>query len=102
MVLPWPFTSVTPALSDSTAASSVAGSRKLVQATETTSKEGEATLATLARLLEPFQGKELPTKARTDPTIPQKPVEPMTIAKLWQYLPFLASQGELRFYLFLG
>lgn len=95
MVLPWPFTRATPSLSDSTAGSSIAGSPKLVQSSGTTSKEGEATLATLAMLLEPFQGKELPTKARTDPTIPQKPIEPMTITKLWQYLPFLASQGEL-------
>ena len=46
-------------------------------------------------LLEPFKGQQLPEKARTEPHIPQKEPEPMTLAKLWQYVPFLAFQGEL-------
>lgn len=52
---------------------------------------------TWATLLEPFnKGQQLPEKARTEPHIPQKEAEPMTLAKLWQYVPFLAVQGELQ------
>lgn len=46
-------------------------------------------------LLEPFKGQQLPSGARTDPTVTQREEEPMTLAKLWQYVPFLAAQGQL-------
>lgn len=48
-------------------------------------------------LLEPFtKGQQLPEKARTDPSVVQREEEPMTITKLWQYVPFLAVQGVYR------
>lgn len=52
--------------------------------------------STWMTLLEPFsKGHQLPAQARTEPHVPQKQEEPMTITRLWQYLPFLAVQGEL-------
>ncbi|SGY47202.1 BQ5605_C001g00506 [Microbotryum silenes-dioicae] len=58
-------------------------------------QQGNASMAaTWATLLEPFnKSHELPPQARTDPHIPQREQEPMTLTKLWQYLPFLAVQG---------
>ncbi|SCV74155.1 BQ2448_6587 [Microbotryum intermedium] len=58
-------------------------------------QHGNASMAaTWATLLEPFsKGHELPPQARTDPHIPQREEKPMTLSKLWQYLPFLAVQG---------
>ncbi|KAI5481084.1 esterase / lipase [Pseudohyphozyma bogoriensis] len=57
--------------------------------------EGDAARSALAALLEPFKSSKLPPKARTDPAIPQKENEPMTIINLWRYLPFLGSTGTL-------
>lgn len=58
--------------------------------------ESTSMAATWATLLEPFsKGHQLPAQARTEPHVPQKEEEPMTITKLWQYLPFIAVQGEL-------
>ena len=57
-------------------------------------KDEIATLTVLNTLLEPFKGQDIPLKARSDPTLLQKAEAPMTVAKIWQYVPFLASQGS--------
>lgn len=62
--------------------------------------EAQTALASWAALLEPFKGGQLPEKARTDPSIRQKLVT--TAPALWEYLPFLAKQGTLRFALSRG
>jgi hypothetical protein len=56
-------------------------------------------LINLNSLLEPFKANQLPRLARTDPKIKQIQPPIMSISKLWQYLPFLATQGNnLLFY----
>lgn len=49
---------------------------------------------TLTTLLAPFTITDVPILARTDPTVAQKEQQPMTLGRVWEYLPFLASQGE--------
>jgi hypothetical protein len=51
-------------------------------------------LINLNSLLEPFKANQLPRLARTDPKIKQIQPPIMSISKLWQYLPFLATQGK--------
>lgn len=55
----------------------------------------------LNSLLEPFKANQLPRLARTDPKIKQIQPPIMSISKLWQYLPFLATQGNNLFYFIL-
>ena len=50
---------------------------------------------TLTSLLAPFTITDVPILARTDPTVAQKEAQPMTLGRVWEYLPFLATQGEL-------
>lgn len=56
-------------------------------------KDEGATLSVLNTLLEPFKGQDIPLAARSDPTLVQKEELPFTVSKIWQYVPFLASQG---------
>ncbi|KAK4704945.1 epsilon-lactone hydrolase, partial [Phenoliferia sp. Uapishka_3] len=84
----WPFSASQP---DDDDYATLESSR--VKAGGGSADEGQATLAALSALLEPFKGTERPVTARTDPGIAQKPKEPMTITKLYQYFPFFLSQG---------
>lgn len=59
-----------------------------------TEQDNKLAMETLTRMLEPYKNGTLPLKARTDPTIPQKETPVMTLAKAWQYIPFLAFQGQ--------
>ncbi|PWN28014.1 Pkinase-domain-containing protein [Jaminaea rosea] len=47
----------------------------------------------LTTMLDQYRGQNIPQSARTDTTVAPKEREPMTIAKAWQYLPMLVSQG---------
>ncbi|KAI5481625.1 esterase / lipase [Pseudohyphozyma bogoriensis] len=101
---PWPFyseASMPPEPASSTTPPGRAGQTNTSKLSDsqdlhrTQPGEGDAALSALAAMLEPFKSKEIPTNARTDPGIPQKEKEPMTITKLWRYLPFLGSTGTL-------
>ncbi|CAO1630041.1 unnamed protein product [Jaminaea pallidilutea] len=47
----------------------------------------------LTSMLDQYRGQNVPQSARTDVTAEPVERQPMTIAKAWQYLPFLVSQG---------
>lgn len=100
-MLPWPF-SRSLSLSSSTTSSAQPSSCPSPTAAKQTQQQldNQATLATLATLLEPFKGQEVPSLARTDPLIKQKEVVPITLSKIWMYLPFLATQGESLFFVY--
>lgn len=53
----------------------------------------DASTELLDGLLEPFTRNVVPLKARTDPTVLQKTVLPMTLMRGWMYLPFFLAQG---------
>ncbi|GAA5952935.1 hypothetical protein JCM21900_001522 [Sporobolomyces salmonicolor] len=61
--------------------------------TLSTGEEAQLALATWSALLEPFKAGQLPEKARTDPSVRMKGEQPMTLARLWEYVPFFARQG---------
>lgn len=48
---------------------------------------------TLDALLDQYKSAQMPSTARTDPTIQTVVPEGMTIAKAWKYVPFLVNQG---------
>ncbi|GAA6044130.1 hypothetical protein JCM8097_004724 [Rhodosporidiobolus ruineniae] len=53
----------------------------------------QTAMATWMGLLEPFKGDVLPEKARTDPRVRQRLVQPMSLFESWKYLPFVAKQS---------
>lgn len=51
-------------------------------------------ITALNTLLEVFTASALPPTARTDPTVAQIQPLPMKFSRVWEYVPFLTSQGE--------
>ncbi|GAA6000318.1 hypothetical protein JCM10207_007958 [Rhodosporidiobolus poonsookiae] len=65
-------------------------------ATDPDSDEGvevQTALASWTAMLAPFAGGALPEKARTNPQVRQRLEQPMTLARMWEYLPFVAKQS---------
>lgn len=47
----------------------------------------------LTSMLDQYRGQNIPESARTNIAASPKEREPMTIARVWQYVPFLVNQG---------
>lgn len=60
---------------------------------ETSSSSKSNSSRTLDALLDQYKSAQMPSTARTDPTIQTVVPEGMTIAKAWRYVPFLVNQG---------
>lgn len=97
----WPFSLSTP-FSSLPASPLLPAPLPLPPTKDASEKDEGATLSVLNTLLEPFKGQDIPLAARSDPTLVQKQELPFTVSKIWQYVPFLASQGASSFIHVLG
>jgi serine/threonine protein kinase/acetyl esterase/lipase len=79
--------------------SSNGNSSKSSSSKRSTSKSGSKNDAksesnrTLDALLDTYKSAQLPSTARTDPTVETIQPEGMTLAKAWKFVPFLVNQG---------
>ncbi|GAA5880004.1 hypothetical protein JCM1840_005287 [Sporobolomyces johnsonii] len=81
------------AMSSTTTVPSSSSGGGATDATLSAGEEAQLALATWSALLEPFKAGQLPEKARTDPSVRMKGEQPMTLARLWEYVPFFARQS---------